>query len=381
MKIYKRVVIRISDGETLYEESEEYTGPITYCGGGGGQAGAVEIPGVIKEVFDVMVNNDRASISQTMEDSMNTAFSGNPFTGVTAYDPSTRIGNWETEVGNFNTLIGALSETTDWAALFAQAVTTVEANLNTPTLNAVTDIASAWIDPTPAAEDEIAADVDAFSGIMSDRISTDVLPRFQRGMQDINAVISSSFVIGQAVIEGMGDRDVAKYQGELRTKAFLQKDQIIATSKLGESQALKEAHLQDDKINALNTELGNRMFVQGVEQMIRYFMTRIDNERAISQLVMEGNKLGIVAEKEESDQQIDIDKLEASWDFEIWGHLANMLAAPTGGSVPVVSGQAKVQSALSGAAAGAALGAVIPGGGATTTAIGAGVGLLGGLLS
>jgi len=35
-------------------------------------------------------------------------------------------------------------------------------------------------------------------------------------MQDINAVVSSAFVLGEAVIEGFRDRELAKYTSGLR---------------------------------------------------------------------------------------------------------------------------------------------------------------------
>jgi len=59
---------------------------------------------------------------------------------------------------------------------------------------------------------EFAADLDA-------RLISEVLPRFNSGMRDINAVQSSAFVIGRALIEENQDRQVAKFSADMHSKA------------------------------------------------------------------------------------------------------------------------------------------------------------------
>lgn len=58
----------------------------------------------------------------------------------------------------------------------------------------------------------------AEAGLMDDDIEANVLPRFQTGMRDINAVMGSSYVIGKAMIEDARVKSIAKFDAELRYK-------------------------------------------------------------------------------------------------------------------------------------------------------------------
>ena len=49
----------------------------------------------------------------------------------------------------------------------------------------------------------INAEVAAFTDEQDDERDTQILPRFQAGMANINAVMSSSFVIGERVVAGV----------------------------------------------------------------------------------------------------------------------------------------------------------------------------------
>jgi len=52
--------------------------------------------------------------------------------------------------------------------------------------------------------------------LLSDEIESNVLPRFEEGMRDINAVQTSSFVIGKSLIEAERIKNLAKFDAELR---------------------------------------------------------------------------------------------------------------------------------------------------------------------
>lgn len=58
--------------------------------------------------------------------------------------------------------------------------------------------------------------ISAESALMDDDIETNVLPRHQIGMRDMNAVMGSSYVIGKAIIEDARVKALAKYDAELR---------------------------------------------------------------------------------------------------------------------------------------------------------------------
>lgn len=60
--------------------------------------------------------------------------------------------------------------------------------------------------------------VTAESDLLDDELSETVLPRFQLGLRDVNAVMSSSFVVGKSLIESAKVKSVAKFDAEIRYK-------------------------------------------------------------------------------------------------------------------------------------------------------------------
>jgi len=352
-------------------------------GSGGGAAGKVAYPTYIESIqADWLANcgvlgegSGRDTMSYSVTDGLTDAIGNSPFSGGTAFDPDTRITSWETEIGAFETLVEALAETTDWAALLTQAVTSVGTNFVSTTPVGDT---SGWLDPTPAADAEISADVDAYEAVVDDHVETDVLPRFQRGMQDINAVMTSAFTIGQAIIEGMADRDVAKYQGSLRVAAYMQKDKIVADSKLKESERVVDLAKQVDDISLKSNTDKNRMYIVGVEQMLRYFLARLSAEEAYSKLYVSGQMAAVEAQRSETETQSEIDEADATWDLTVFQYGANVMAGASGGTaIPLRRpGPTRAQSMIGGAMSGAAMGTMInPGIG---TAAGAGLGAIAG---
>lgn len=59
MKIYRKVVFNIETGETLYEESYDYTGPVTQLKGGGKSGGSVKY----SEVYETPQKASTKSVS------------------------------------------------------------------------------------------------------------------------------------------------------------------------------------------------------------------------------------------------------------------------------------------------------------------------------
>jgi len=58
--------------------------------------------------------------------------------------------------------------------------------------------------------------VSAEAALLDDDVEGSVLPRFQTGMRDVNAVMSSSYIIGKAIIEDARLKALAKFDAELR---------------------------------------------------------------------------------------------------------------------------------------------------------------------
>jgi hypothetical protein len=173
--------------------------------------------------------------------------------------------------------------------------------------------------------------MNAFGDILDDQIENIVLPRFQGGLRDVNAVMSSAFVVGEAIIEGMRDRDVARYGAEARVRLNYQRNDFI---------------------------------LKAAESLVRNVITQVELEKSVAHYTIEANRLRIVAEKEQKDTDNSIAINDGRWDLEVFQHGANLLASIGGGTVVPTGRDApsKTQSAIGGALAGAAIGGSIGGG-------------------
>jgi len=268
-------------------------------GGGGGGAGEVSYPGYMEDYFSDMTIGLGAGGGETMTinmvEAMNIAQAGaSPYGSAVAYDPDTEVDAMTDSIDDFAALIAA---------------TLVD--------DAVDDV------------------VTEYSEDLADRLEAEVLPRFRSGMRDINAVVSSAFVLGQAIIEASQTRQVTGFSSA--------------------------AHL-------------------------KVIDLRLEFQKALTHYTIEANRIKIVAKKEENESNLEIEEADASWDLEVFQHGVNMLASIGGGvGMPDKKKRSKAASAIGGALTGAAAGAMVgasygsgyPGVG---TAIGAVLGAAAGLL-
>lgn len=263
-------------------------------GGGGGGSGAVSHSAYLETVHGEWLNHSGLDgIESSINTIMNSALGSSPWTGVTAYNPDADIAAYEAVIADLGVLLGGLDEAVDWAALYAQAELT---------LNGV-------------AEAAIIADAAAFASILDADLNVKILPRFRRGMQDINAVVSSAFVLGEAVIEGFRDRELAKYTSGLRL---------------------------DSKARVLTA----------TEMMVQMAGRRITWNEDYVKTFIEAQRIKIVAKKEETDRNAAIDDADAKWDIGVFQHGANLLAAIGGGTaIPYAPGTNATASTIGGALA------------------------------
>jgi len=303
-------------------------------GGGGGSSGAVSYPGYMETIHQDWLEGAAASrlTTENVTATMAAAIGNSPFTTYSAYNPDTDIAAMEVALATFTNLVAAIDPGTDVVG-FLQAIKN--------------EIDNNW-----TSDEAIQDAVDAFGAILDDQIDNEVLPEFEIGMRDANAVMSSAFVLGKAYIYASRDRDVAKYAGDL--KMVSRKDVLLA----------------------------------GLQGMIHIEEVKIANTASVSASTIEQKRIKIVAKNEENDIDMKIDENDASWDLEVFQYGANVLASIGGGAVtPKGSGSKtnKMQSAIGGALSGAASGAMIGAakgsvGGPWGAAIGGAIGLAGGLL-
>ncbi len=298
-------------------------------GSGSGSSGKVEYPAYMQTAHGRWLDASGADTpTYSVTDLLNAAWGNNPFTGLVTYDPDLDIAAALVKLVSF----GALTLPTS----LADAIT----NLITPT----TTLVDGTIMNLGVDTDRTGEVIEAYADQLDADIAAKVLPVFQRGMQDINAVMSSAFVIGESLILAERDRNVAKFSAELWFKAYQMRVELIPR--------LAEIEL-------------------------KYFATLSEYLRNVAHMFIEFYRIKIVAKREEFDDQMHVDESEAKWDIELYQHASNVMAGIAGGSHLVPNKPNKFASsiggALSGAAAGAMMGSVIPGIG---TGVGAGIGAI-----
>jgi hypothetical protein len=295
--------------------------------GGGSASGRIDFPTHMKTIHQDWLNQTGTdTIESSMVDAMNAALGASPYVGMTAYDPATPLTAMDTAVGAYNTRVDALDSDGDWITAIDTAVAKADA--------AVFDDAF------------IVADIAAFRTQLDDQITNTILPRFQAGLRDVNAVMSSAFVIGESIIEGMATNEVAKYGTDLRVKFNIQRNDFVS---------------------------------KGAESIIRNLYAIAELEKNVAHYTVESERMRIAALKEKKDAENTILVKNGRWDLETFQYGANLLASIGGGTVvPQGSGSPSTgQSVLGGALSGAALGSALTGGSGWGSGAGA---ILGGVL-
>ncbi len=279
-------------------------------GGGGGQSGKVEYAAYLQTAHgDWLDNSGVDSMTSSIVDLMETAHGSSPFSGETAFDPDSDITGYIADVDAFETFVLALDEDTDWVTYSAAVRSEIDTNIiNTTSIN---------------------SEISAYNALVDDEITDVALPRFQAGMRDINAVVSSAFVVGQSNIEAKAQKDKDKFAADLKVKTYVQR---------------------------------NEMIMAGTKDVIQLLMMKLEHYKAATHLSIEGRRLKFVMKNEEHKLQLEIDEHDTVWDMEVYQYGSNVLAAIAGAASTVRKpGQSVGQSALGGALSGAAMGASIGG--------------------
>lgn len=254
-------------------------------------AGKVDFPDYMKQVHENWLDgggSPNTSIEDDVVTVMNNALGSDPFTSQSAYDPSSDITAITDTISEFNTLVAGLDYVTDWKSIVDQT------GYNT-------------------------TGVDTYDSIVTDQLESRTLPKFNAGMRNIGAVMTSAFTIGQSIIYAYKDRDVAHHASKLSR--------------------------------------------EGVNQMVHLYDKKIESMKNWMASVIEGRRIAIVAGKEQTDMDNTLEQNAAKWDLETFQYGANVLAAVSG-APSITSGSRQSQpsqakSAIGGALAGAALGSAV----------------------
>jgi len=343
--------------------------------GGGGSSGKVSYPNYIETThLDWLVSSAATTMTANLSvtDALNTGFGANPYTAITAYDPATPITALLASVDSFSALADAfiVSQVVDPTLEVTPGITVPGAVANPVTVLTDANITA-----------DTAAHAAVITALKDNQLTSDIMPRFEAGMRDINAVMSSAFVVGRAIIESEATLEItrqsAKHDSQLRLAARPTDVQAADVAvKIG------AINLERSKVELAEHELE----LKNAELILSAITGRLEFQKSVMMATIESQRIKIVALKEQEDRDLEIDNLDAMWELQLFTHAGNLLAAPAGGTaIPGKTGSAAA-SAIGGALSGAAMGAMAGAtkgsiGGPAGAAVGGVVGLVGGLLS
>ena len=379
---------------------------------GGGNSGKVEYPTYMQTQHEAWLD-DIDTIIQTYVDPV----ANSPFDGESAYDPTTPLAANQTRFDTFDTNVSALDDETDWAAKLAVAggqlstyfaspastvttlkdtadpqadesvdlivtaartdITNIHSDASTNVLTEIDDVVDAAV--TKAVDTSVDAVVETLIASYEDNTKDQYLRsinRFVAPMADINAVHSSTFVIGMALLEDGYNRDVRTFAANTKKELVDRYMNVYAT--MMNIYIATGAQLTRDRIANFNQVFAqyitayiqneqskDQFLVQSTSEMMAALKSNINFEASAVNLQSEINRLKIVASKEQTDRDLELDVADAQWPFDVLLQGGNMLASISGAASTVNRPMSTAQSALSGAlsfgAAGAQLGSAIPG--------------------
>lgn len=177
---------------------------------------------------------------------------------------------------------------------------------------------------------EIENAVSAQSEMLQDEIDTNVMPRFLAGMRDINAVQSSAFVVGKAIIQDAHVKSINKFASQIRLHA------------LDISHEQWTRHLSwDESVIKVFTEMFKT-----------YYATRLDMDRA----------------------NLEYQAKDLMWNINLFENARGIIGAMAGAAATASGNEpSQTQKAIGGAMTGAAAGYMV--GGWYGAAIGGVIGL------
>jgi len=390
MKIYKKVVMDIVSGKTLYEDSYEYRGRVDLCFAGG--ATSTDYPDWVEDGWKELwgfAGNDAQDIDQTVIDTVNEAFTdagGNPYQGESAYIPDGFLSIMENVYNNYKLFVDALDQETDWDAMITKAVAEIDTNLSWTDINSaiatiVTDALSTGASVASGAATAaasvlnnaaITAAVTAFEAANLSRHLRGVA-RLSAGYSDINSVAGSAYVWAMAAAEFEFSKETTDFSAKLNLEAYN-----------GSFRAYVEAFVQKlrDHIMSRNTYDTIRMqsISQGVAEMAKELQVIVAAEKDKVLTQYDRAKTSMIVLKEQDERDLEIDVADAKWDQTVIQFAGNIMGNLAGGTAGVQgSNPTKAQSAVGGAMTGAAAGYMI--GNVPGAIIGGLAGLIGGAAS
>lgn len=185
----------------------------------------------------------------------------------------------------------------------------------------------------------------------------DALRRFNTGMAFANAIGSSNFAIGRAMIESVRGKEVNVFEAGLKRQAY--------------QEALNLHNSIRSKIARSISQSRTRLSIQGADTMVKVLLSKVGFEGDLSNIWMESNMQLNQARVDYTERNLEHVIEKTLWPLRLYQYVVPF-QSPGGGMGYEAGRLTRAQSALSGAAAVAAMGAAA--GGEKHALLGAGIG-------
>lgn len=204
----------------------------------------------------------------------------NPYEDVSAYDPTQALGRMAMAVINFSDYVEDIDHIDNYSSILSEA----EARADDSD-SVVSDAA-------------VSEAVSQYSARQRKQYNLAVA-RFEAGMADINAVQSSSFVLGRQIFEDEFTRNVADFNAQLTVEGMKMKQQYVE---------------------------------KAAGEMFRFILGLVDARKAMYATESEYARTKIMSERDQSDRDVMLNHKERHWPLELYQYLANQFAAIGGGA-------------------------------------------------
>lgn len=296
-------------------------------GGGGGSSGTIDYPQYMKDRHSALYDWMREEVWK--------AQTNNPYDYLQAWSPISTVRQMEGTIDCWDDIVRGFDPVAVWESLMGQVPDVVFGLLDNPALEE-------WFEAERAQQCQV--------------LQNEILPKFRRGMQDIGAVMTSAFYIGEGLLWAKAMEDGSKaekeYKGKLAVAAF-------------------------------------EYVFRNTSDLLNIALQKINFHKEIAHYNLESLRMAYTMMKEYTDSKNIYDIERVKWPLEMYKYLMDALgsiSASAGTSYTTsASGTSRVASGVGGALAGAGMGAMAGAahgsiGGPAGAAIGGAIGLVSGLL-
>lgn len=339
----------------------------------------------------------------------------NPYSGVSAYNPAADINEFMSDVATYRAFAGALNPPEDFDSHVTKALSRTSASefpaeniteaVTAIVSSAITDAGSAVTSARTLASTTAATAITAAISAATDAIDsapvTEMIEQFRRraetahlksvsrytgGMADINAVQSSAFLFGLALMEAEHVERVEEFVAKLSMQiymdvvpAYLQMEVSFSADHLTTFRERTNTQLRVQGALDAQVRKGRDAFmIQAVNELAGALAREGDSKKTATVLSAEAGRLKFVALGERDKQDMLYDIEEWLWELKLFQYGSNVLSGVSTGGQVLPERPSQMSSILSGAFAGAGVGAAA---GAPVGGIGAGPGaVIGGVI-